>query len=335
MHDRPFLSVIVPIYNVEAWLPRCLDSILGQTYPDFEILAIDDGSTDNSPVIVDRYAAEYQCIRVIHQRNQGLARTREIGIKNAKGKYIGFVDGDDEIVPSFYERLIENALRYDAQISECSIQVCYPDGRKDPSNFSGKVRLYTRYEGCKALLEETEIETSLCNKVYLAEIMENSCLDFSVSNGEDSLRNIVAFERADRVVKEDFCGYLYSKRAGSLSTGMEKLKIGEDSLRSREIILSHVGSELKKAAQARYVQGAINSYNGIIGYNSDEAELLRGECRAILKEHEIRNHTGYPVFFIKALMIVYSPRLYDCIKRMFIKRRKRMIQKQVEQVKTE
>ena len=93
------ISVIVPVYNVAADLPRCLDSILAQTYPHIEIIAVDDGSPDNSGEILDRYAAKYANIRVIHKENGGVTSARLRGVQEAAGAWIGFVDSDDEIEP--------------------------------------------------------------------------------------------------------------------------------------------------------------------------------------------------------------------------------------------
>ena len=89
------LSVIIPAYNVEKWIGRCLDSVLNQTFQDIEIIVIDDGSIDKTGEILDEYSLRYDQINVIHQKNQGLINVRETGIKLAKGEFIGFIDGDD------------------------------------------------------------------------------------------------------------------------------------------------------------------------------------------------------------------------------------------------
>ena len=94
-------SVIVPIYKVEKYLPDCVNSILNQTYKDFELLLVDDGSPDNCPQMCDDFALKDSRIRVIHKKNGGLVSARNIGIKNAKGKYICYVDGDDTVAVSY------------------------------------------------------------------------------------------------------------------------------------------------------------------------------------------------------------------------------------------
>lgn len=97
------ISIIVPVYNVEKYLERCIESIVNQTYKDIEIILVDDGSPDNCPVICDRYAEKDNRIKVIHKQNGGLINARKSGLEIAQGDYIGFVDSDDWIEPEMYE----------------------------------------------------------------------------------------------------------------------------------------------------------------------------------------------------------------------------------------
>ncbi len=99
--DNPKISVIVPVYNVEQYLPRCIDSILAQTFTDFELLLIDDGSRDNSGKICDEYAEKDSRIRVFHKENGGVSSARNVGLDNTCGEYVSFIDSDDWIGPSF------------------------------------------------------------------------------------------------------------------------------------------------------------------------------------------------------------------------------------------
>ena len=113
------LSVIVPAYNNALWLPRCLDSILSQTYSDLEVLVVDDGSKDNTPEVLREYEARDSRIRGIRKENGGVTSARLRGLAEATGDWIGFVDADDEIEPQMYGRLMENARKYHADISHC------------------------------------------------------------------------------------------------------------------------------------------------------------------------------------------------------------------------
>ena len=109
-NGNPLISVIVPVYKVEEYLARCVDSILGQTYRNLEILLVDDGSPDRCGVMCDEYASRDSRIRVIHKENGGLSSARNAAIDVARGEYIGFVDSDDWIEPETYEALLDMAL---------------------------------------------------------------------------------------------------------------------------------------------------------------------------------------------------------------------------------
>lgn len=110
--NKPVLiSVIVPIYNIVEWLPRCVNSIRRQTYRNIEIILVDDGSTDNSGAMAEKFALEDKRVRVFHKENGGVSSARNLGIEKARGEYIGFVDSDDYIEPQMYERLLAVALQ--------------------------------------------------------------------------------------------------------------------------------------------------------------------------------------------------------------------------------
>ena len=106
------ISIIVPVYNVEKYLERCIESIVNQTYKDIEIILVDDGSPDNCPVICDRYAEKDNRIKVIHKQNGGLINARKSGLEIAQGDYIGFVDSDDWIEPEMYEYFAQMINKY-------------------------------------------------------------------------------------------------------------------------------------------------------------------------------------------------------------------------------
>lgn len=167
------LSVIVPIYNVEPWLERCVRSIREQTYDRLEILLVDDGSTDGCPALCDRFAGEDSRIRVLHKENGGLSDARNAGIDAAKGTYIAFVDGDDWIDAEMYEAMITALEEEGADLCACSYKRISRDGSLDPSA-GGR----TVWEG-QGMLEvfllekdEYQIQNSAWNKVYRRQLLE-------------------------------------------------------------------------------------------------------------------------------------------------------------------
>ena len=117
--EKPLLSIIVPVYDVERYLPKCIDSILAQTFTDFELILVEDGSPDNCPALCDAAAAKDARIRVIHQKNGGLSAARNAGLDAARGEWIGFVDSDDYIAPEMYEALYKAVQSTGADLALC------------------------------------------------------------------------------------------------------------------------------------------------------------------------------------------------------------------------
>ena len=128
MTKSPQISVIIPIYNVERYLRQCIDSILAQTFTDFELLLIDDGSPDGCPAICDEYAEKDARIRVFHKPNGGVTSARNKGLDNARGNWIIYIDGDDWIEPTYVEELYNAAINNEADIAICAFRFVYEDG---------------------------------------------------------------------------------------------------------------------------------------------------------------------------------------------------------------
>lgn len=125
LNDNGLISIIVPVFNVEKYLRRCINSIIKQTYKNLEIIIIDDGSTDGSPVICDDFREKDSRIKVIHQSNGGLSKARNKGIELASGDFIAFVDADDYIAPTMYEELKNNMDEFNSDISICQYYKCF------------------------------------------------------------------------------------------------------------------------------------------------------------------------------------------------------------------
>ena len=119
----PALSVIVPVYNTETYIIECINSILSQTYTDYEIILVDDASTDGSGRICDAYAAKYNFIKSIHKAHGGPTHTRKAGLKEARGTYVSYIDSDDYIDPHMYEYLMDKLSKHHGDIAVCNIAV--------------------------------------------------------------------------------------------------------------------------------------------------------------------------------------------------------------------
>ncbi len=205
------VSVIVPVYNVEPYLRKCLDSIIGQTYENLEILLIDDGSTDHSGDICDDYEKRDERICVFHTENGGLSAARNLGLDYANGEYIGFVDSDDWIEPDMYEVLFHSATETGADIVECGFYREYPD--KSLSVVRPE-RMLSSGEAIRALLRK-ELSEGVWSKLW-----KRHCFDrirFPVGRvHEDASTTYLVFDAVTSICSISACEYHYLQRSGSI-----------------------------------------------------------------------------------------------------------------------
>jgi len=161
------ISVIVPVYNMAALLPRCLDSILNQTFKDIEIILVDDGSDDGSGAICTGYADKYENITAVRQANLGVSAARNAGINAARGRYLGFVDSDDWIEPEMFETLLGAIKRSGARISACGYRIHRYDGSvlRDPVDSATPTDLNIE-QALESLIHPRGIQGFLCNKLF-------------------------------------------------------------------------------------------------------------------------------------------------------------------------
>ena len=170
MNDLPLLSVIVPVYNVETYLDRCIGSLVEQTYSNLEIFLVDDGSADGSGGICDAWAARDSRIHVIHTRNRGAGAARNLALDLAKGALIGFVDSDDYIHPNMYRRLY-GMLTEDVDIAECDLVVTEEDHCSLDDGHAGNSRVYPAVEAMRLHIRDEAFCQTIWNKLYRREMI--------------------------------------------------------------------------------------------------------------------------------------------------------------------
>ena len=160
------ISIIIPVYNLEKYIKRTAESVLKQTYTNIEVIIVDDGSSDESWKIIQKIADKDNRVIPIHQENGGVTSARLKGIRRSTGEWIGFVDGDDEIESDMYEILLNNAKRYNADISHCGYQMIFEDGRVNYFHNTGCLVQQDRTTGLKDLLDGSLVEPGLWNKLF-------------------------------------------------------------------------------------------------------------------------------------------------------------------------
>lgn len=278
------ISVVVPVFNLAPWLPRCVESILGQTHRNLEVLLVDDGSVDDSLFVAEEFAGRDPRVRVFHQRNAGVTAARLLGVSEARGSWIGFVDGDDEIEPDMYARLLENARKYDADISHCGYQKIGLDGSVSLHHGTGGVRPQDHLTGLKDLLEERTVGPSLCTKLYRRELFRSlpDRMDRTVRNNEDILMNFYLFSAAKQSVYADFCPYRYITRKGSAVTGRKNTHWIYDPIRVRQLILDACGEELKEDGEIALLRVLLYIYALLTVEDRKKFRADRDKVQALL-----------------------------------------------------
>ncbi len=214
--SKPQISVIVPVYNVEKYLHRCVDSILAQTFENIEVLLVDDGSPDNCGAICDEYAQKDSRVRVIHKKNGGLSDARNAGIDAAVGEYLGFIDSDDFIAPNMLQTLYDLAENNRADISICGMCECFENGEPE-QNPQVIQQVCTGIEAFRLAFIGNYFGMSICTKM----VRRDLCKDHRFIKGktsEDVFFTPVLLSKAQRVAFTTEPLYYYWHRGGSITT---------------------------------------------------------------------------------------------------------------------
>lgn len=230
MNQKPKISVVVPIYNVEPYLERCIQSLLNQTLKDIEIILIDDGSPDYCPQICDEYAQKDSRIKVIHKANAGLGYARNSGLEIATGEYVAFVDSDDYIKANMYEELYNNARKLSADIAFGGFYTEYPKGIWTASKEVDKLEIFQSKEIMSFLLDmiacspsvsqERKYEMSVWHSIYKKEIIDKYNIRFLSEReiaSEDIVFQIDFLSRSTKIIYVPKNYYYYCLNSTSLT----------------------------------------------------------------------------------------------------------------------
>ncbi len=207
---NPNISIIIPIYNVEKYLDKCIESVLAQNYNNWELLLINDGSTDNSDKICDKYAYKYSSIKVFHQENKGVSAARNLGIDNAKGEYITFIDSDDYVTSTYLSDLV----KYDSDIIASGFDLWYADGRPTERKTFEEFNNYYLHNNTLSeaifIGENKHLWHGPCCKLYKREIIGDNRFVESLNYGEDHLFNLCVLQNCSSITLVPVSNYIYT-----------------------------------------------------------------------------------------------------------------------------
>ena len=207
------ISVIVPIYKVEEYLHRCIDSIINQTYTNLEIILVDDGSPDNCPMICDEYAKKDSRIRVIHKKNGGLSDARNAGIDIATGEYIMFIDSDDFVDIEMMESMMKNIIDNNVDMVVCNIKYVYED--REVVKYNQADRILDKYEAMEEYLKDGIVQAVAWNKLYKKSLINDMRYKIGKTN-EDEFFTYKVVDKTDKIYYNSRSFYNYIQRGSSI-----------------------------------------------------------------------------------------------------------------------
>lgn len=313
------ISVIVPVYNAENYLAACLDSILSQTYQDFEIILINDGSKDMSGQICDQYAERDSRIQVVHQDNHGVSYARNVGLSMINGDAVSFIDSDDTLEPDMYELLVKTTEEHGADISHCGykhivgdeIRLVHDTKRVIPQN---------RQEALDCFVSGRLFGGGLWNKLFRAQLISEIEFREDLKINEDVLFNFEAFCKSNKTVFADYALYNYVARFGTSAvfrTPDEK-KIKDSCEVSKLIYEKLKGTNLNNVAAERYIR----SLSGYYEYCSKYSPSLCKSIAVTMQEvYATAKQLGRNMK-ITVSLIKYCPWLYRLVHVVYTKIRK-------------
>lgn len=309
------ISIIVPIYNVEQYLHRCIDSILAQTYKNIEIILVDDGSTDSSGMICDEYQQKDNRVRVIHKKNEGVSAARNAALEIANGEYIGCVDSDDWIEPEMYETMLMACIENHVTIAFCNYSQV--SAEKTINRCSQNITVYTREELLKFYISGDEnviINNSVWSKLFCKDLAKD--ILFAVGKeSEDIMYTTKLLCKLDKGVYIDQCLYNYVvDREGSIMNSNRSRRVIDDEI---PFWFEHISYIRNQVSDELGDYAAFYFYRRLISYYLDATKdkglfEMQNQVREVLLKQKEQIKRIYPKYAskgdkVRMFFLFFSP----------------------------
>ncbi len=286
MENAPLISVIIPVYNVEDYLERCLESILRQTYTHLEIILVDDGSTDGCPKICDDFQKKDSRIKVIHKENGGLSDARNKGLDIATGAYISFIDSDDWIDLQTYEISMEKMLTCNAQIVAFNVLRVY-EGKDFTPNLSEDYEIMNAEQAILTTVGNTKVRTTAWNKLYRAELI-GSFRFLKGKLNEDEFFTFRILDKADTIVYLHRECYYYFQRSGSIMRKYTLRRLDMvDGVRERMLLTQRKYPSIYQETKLSFCEVCLYHYQMILKNKNIDKD---GQGRKKLRQYRSEVH---------------------------------------------
>lgn len=325
MKEMPLISVIIPVFNVEKYLINCIESVISQTYKRIEIILVNDGSTDNSGNICDKYEKKDSRIKVIHKENGGLSDARNFGIENSNGQYITFIDSDDDIENYYIEYLYNLLLKYKTKMSIAAYTIISKD-KKINIGQGYDEKLLSTEECLNRILSEKGFTISSCAKLYNKDLFNDIRFPKGKLN-EDNGTTYKLILKCDEIAYGDKSIYNYYKRENSIMTSSFNIKkidlIELTDLMCIDIISKY--PKLEKVCEMRQVNARFSILRQMIGKKLDKIEkkekqkikkfiLKKKKYILFNKEYGKRNKFALIALILGDVFFAFSWKMYSKIK---------------------
>lgn len=299
------ISVIIPVYNSREYIEQCISSIQNQTYRNLEIIVIDDGSSDGTEKWLEEILKTDDRIQVFHQKNSGVSSARNRGLKLAHGDYISFIDADDYINLSMYEKMVDAIEVTNADMAICTRTRVYPDGMIEDLNIEGYIE--SKSDDFTFTLMHSEYDwCSSCNKLYRKEMFANLFFPEDIKYGEDLYLLVDIWRKAEKVIyiNEGLYYYRYNPISTSFTLGQEKL---EDRIVAMEYAFQYA------------IENSKNNISFVFDllFGAYAAAYFEGKnSRIFLKKYRqwFRSYFRYTFVHIKGWLFYATPNIYKFLK---------------------
>ena len=310
------ISIIIPVYNVEKYIRKCIDSVLSQTFTDIEVILVDDGSTDDSGKICDEYSRVDSRIKVIHKNNGGLSSARNAGIEIANGKYLGFVDSDDYIANDMFEMLYFNIIKENADLSICGIFHCYES--KKPVVNSPWYGVLNSEQAIEYAFLGKFFSVNAVTKLYKRHLFDTIRYPDGKTS-EDAFIIVDILSQCNKIVATSKQKYFYFHREGSITTVKSAANCFDciDAYQRNKDIIAERYPRLINIAMSRYCWSFFYALDRLLVSEDEEKYLDR--------ERDIIRFLRKKIFFVifksslskhrkmSEVVLLFNSRLYKRI----------------------
>ncbi len=294
MNGSDLISIIVPVYNSERFLERCINSLINQSYRHLEIVLVDDGSNDKSPQICDIYSKKYANVKVVHKKNGGLSSARNAGLDVVSGKYIGFIDSDDWVALDAYEYLHKLIIENSAEVAQIEYAMVYSEN-DNVQNSTEKIVIFHEKDILQYYMASTTISGSysVCRCLFLRSLVEEIRFREGKIN-EDIDFKYKTLSSCKTLVVSNLYKYFYYQEHNSLSTGGLK-KRDFDLYEAAEVLCDLTKYEtygtIRQLAEVKKARTAFSLLSKIAYYGYSDNSHDKEIERELIKEH--RKNTKY------------------------------------------